>query len=322
MEYPYLILQNVATAGARRIAVFNKRGSRVGQIRLDTLTPPTTAARLYRFGALSDAHVVYDTAPEDLTRALTYLSSVEGAEFVCICGDLTDDGSETELAQYKAIVDASAADMPVYAIAGNHEDYANTSQAYLQSYTGQPLYYSFEHGGDLFVMMGVLGGDENSLFEAGELDWLEDVLNQSAERRRVFVFQHILAAETSGDVLGIYPYLKLDASADSVRFKSILSAHPNVIWFHGHTHMRFGQQVYGATANIDTALGCRSVHIPSIAVPRDVNDAGDGYKTIYAESYGYIVDVYEDGIHLRGRDFAGEEYLPLASYWIETKEGT
>lgn len=318
MEYPYLIPESVATAGARRIAVFNKRGNRVGQIRLDTLTPPTTAKRLYRFGALSDAHVVYDTAAEDLARALTYLSSTEGAAFTCICGDLTDDGTEAELAQYKAIVDANAADMPVYAIAGNHEDYANTSYAHLQTYTGQPLYYAFEYGGDLFAMLGVLGGNESSLFAAGELDWLEELLGRNADKRRVFVFQHILATETSGDVLGIYPYLKLDASDDSVRFKSILSAHPNAVWFHGHSHMRFGQQIYGDAANIDTALGCRSVHIPSVAVPRDVDAAGTGYTTIYSDSQGYVVDVYEDGIHLRGRDFAAETFLPIASYWLAT----
>ena len=39
---------------------------------------------------------------------------------------------------------------------------------------------------------------------------------------------------------------------------------------------------------------------------------------IYADSEGYVVDVYKDGIHLRGRDFVKGEFLPIASYWLDT----
>ena len=42
-------------------------------------------------------------------------------------------------------------------------------------------------------------------------------------------------------------------------------------------------------------------------------------KEIYSASEGYVVDVYKDGIHLRGRDFVKGEYLPIASYWLDTK---
>ena len=316
MEYTHFIPENVAPSGFRRIGVYDAKGHRVGYIKLDTLTPPEKGKKLYSFGALSDVHVVYDTAADDFKRALSYLNSTEDVAFTCICGDLTDDGSAEELAQYKAIVDSHSPDTPVYAIAGNHEGYANISSSYLQEYTGHPLYYSFEHEGDLFVMLGVTGGDETKVFTTDELDWLETTLNANTSRNRIFVFQHILATETCGDALDVYPYLKLDSSAVSVRFKNILRAHPNVIWFHGHSHMKFYLQQYADTANYDKALGCHSVHIPSISVPRDA--VGTDMTTIYADSEGYVVDVYEDGIHLRGRDFARGEFIPLASYWIET----
>ena len=35
-------------------------------------------------------------------------------------------------------------------------------------------------------------------------------------------------------------------------------------------------------------------------------------------SEGYLVDVYENGILLRGRDFAKGEWMPIATYWIDT----
>jgi len=317
MAYTDFIQQNIALPETRRIAIYNAQGNRVGQIPLGSLTPPNPAKKLYSFGALSDVHVVYDTAAEDFKRALSYLNDAEDVAFTCICGDLTDNGTTTQLAQYKAIVDSHSPDTPVYAVAGNHEQWASTSSGHLQDYTGKPLYYTFEHRGDLFVMLGVVSGNEGSLFASGELDWLETTLNENAERKRVFVFQHVLAAETSGDVLGIYPYTKLRTNAESVRFKTILRAHPNAIWFHGHSHMKFYLQKYGDIANYDHVLGCHSIHIPSLAVPRDISASG-GYTTVHADSEGYVVDVYPDGIHLRGRDFVKGEFLPIASYWLDT----
>jgi hypothetical protein len=76
-------------------------------------------------------------------------------------------------------------------------------------------------------------------------------------------------------------------------------------------------------ANIDHIFGGWSIHIPSLAVPRDGDPSGaSSRKEVYADSEGYVVDVYENGIHLRGRDFAYNDYegrfLPIASYWLDT----
>ena len=66
------ISQNVAPLGVRRIGVYNANGLRVGQIPLGTLTPPNPAEKLYSFEAVSDVHIVYDTAESDFDKALTY----------------------------------------------------------------------------------------------------------------------------------------------------------------------------------------------------------------------------------------------------------
>ena len=72
-------------------------------------------------------------------------------------------------------------------------------------------------------------------------------------------------------------------------------------------------------ANIDNIFGCWSVHVPSITVPRGPASPTDPTRVeLYAESEGYVVDVYENGIHLRGRDFIKGEFLPIASYWLQT----
>lgn len=115
----------------------------------------------------------------------------------------------------------------------------------------------------------------------------------------------------------MYPYTKLSGTEGSV-FKSLLKHYKNVVFFHGHSHMKFSMQEYGMTANYDKAFGIHSVHIPSLAVPRDDVDGDWVYDTLYSESEGYVVDVYENGIHLRGRDFVKGEFLPIASYWLDT----
>lgn len=41
-------------------------------------------------------------------------------------------------------------------------------------------------------------------------------------------------------------------------------------------------------------------------------------EELNAESEGYVVDVYEKYIVLRGRDFVKGEFLPIATYCLDT----
>ena len=92
----------------------------------------------------------------------------------------------------------------------------------------------------------------------------------------------------------------------------------NVVWLHGHSHLMYQLQSIDDHANIDTSVGYRSVHIPACSIPRTANSGETGCVEMTNESQGYVVDVYPNGIHLRGRDFAKGEFLPIASYWMDT----
>lgn len=316
-QYEALIPQNVALPNTRRIGIYNSNGNRVGQIPLDTLTPPAIAQKQYSFGALSDVHIVYSTATDDFKKALTYLNDSEDVALTCICGDLTDQGTSEQLAQYKAIVDSHSADTPVYAIAGNHESYDGTpvTTSKIQPYTGQPLYYSFTYGNDVFIMCGCYTATSGNIFTTEELQWLYETL-EANRNKRCFVFQHIFPWGDSGNANGAYAYGDLFAGTQGDVFKSMMRHYKNTVFFHGHSHMKFYLQEKDEKANYSEAFGYRSVHIPSLAVPRDV--VGSSLSDIYADSEGYVVDVYGNGIHLRGRDFVKGEFLPIASYWLDT----
>lgn len=314
-QYEGLIPENVVLPKTRRIGIYNSRGNRVGFIPPGSLAIPITGEKKYAFGALSDVHIVYDTAADDFRKALTYLNDSEDVAFTCICGDLTNDGSEDELAQYKSVVDSHSPDTPVYAISGNHEAAnASVTSAMIQPYTGQPLYYSFEYKNDVYVMCGLYAWSNSYLFADGELQWLYELLEEK-RNKRCFVFFHVFPWGDSGNPCGYYTTDLFSGTQGNV-FQSLLRHYKNTVLFHGHSHTKFYLQEVDEKANYSDALGYRSVHIPSLAVPRDI--VSGSLSGIYADSEGYVVDVYENGIHLRGRDFVKGEFLPIASYWIDT----
>lgn len=318
--YKTLIPQNVAPLSVRRIGIYDSNGNRVGQIPLGSLTPPNVGKRLYSFGALSDVHLPYTTGEADFESALNYFNNETDVDMICIAGDLSDVGTDERLSRFKEMVDTYSPNTPVYVSAGNHDAYdANNSlrldtvvSASMQTWTGNPLYYSIEHGNDVFIFVGVCQGT----FSKAELQWLYETL-ETHRNKRCFLFQHIFAFEGCGNVFGLYKVDFTNNTMFSV-FKSLLRHYHNIIWFHGHSHTMFHGQEFGDMANLDTVFGCHSVHIPSIAIPRTDSDGDFEFQIQYQDSEGYVVDVYENGIHLRGRDFVKGEFLPIASYWLDT----
>lgn len=323
-SYSTFIKENKAPLLATKIGVYNQFDERVGTINLQESLKSYSSDKLYSFSALSDVHVglnennkeYYLTSSEDFKRALTYLNKKENVDFNCICGDLTVYASETELSYYKSIVTEYSNDTPVYVAAGNHEEYKAYTSEFLEDYTGNPLYYYFEKGDDVFIMMGIISSFEDRTFEEGELQWLYEVLEKN-RNKRCFIFQHVLTQEGSGDALKLHTGSTLGSKPTSIAFKNLLKHYTNTVYFHGHSHMQFALQQYSDIANYDNLLGSHSVHIPSLSVPRGVDENGKRVS-IFEDSEGYVVDVYENGIMLRGRDFVNEKFLPVAQYYLDT----
>ena len=184
--YEKFIPQNVAPYNASKIAVY-KDGIKKGGFRLQNLRQPRLGDKLYGFGALSDIHISYNTAQLDFQNALTYLNEIEKVDFICVCGDLGAKGIESELSMYKECVDAYSPNTMVYAIAGNHESYAEdwsqngeeVVRSLMETYTGFPLYYSFTKGNDVFIMLGVC--NDLADFGTGGLQWLYETLEENRE---------------------------------------------------------------------------------------------------------------------------------------------
>lgn len=334
-QYKHFIKENVAPKGAKKIGVYDSNGNMVCDIPLGRLKQPDKEKR-YSFCALSDVHLTktYSTAYDDFQRALTYAE--KNCDFTCICGDLTSAGSDREMTTYKNIVDTYASTKPVYAILGNHETiYGYRTDEEIKQYTGHGLYYSFTKDDDVFIMIGHYGKDHSKgngdwrsyeFVSEKELQFLYETL-EANRNKRCFIFSHVLPHEHEvGNAKKLYKKPLLFYTEDNgigQAFISLLRHYKNTVFFHGHSHIRFWLQELDEMANYSDKYGYRSVHIPSISVPKDLSADGKELKEKSDESEGYIVDVYDDCIVLNGRDFIDNDkdghWLPIATYKIDTR---
>lgn len=323
------IKQNIAPYKAKRIGIYNSYNRRVGVFGLQSLAAPDMGEKLYSFMAISDSHIIGVASNDgdiDLARALDYAENNNDIAFTCHCGDVVDSGTPYRLGEFKSL--KAKYKKPIRAIAGNHEEITangNIELAYnsLTEYYGDPLYYSFTHGNDVFIMLGESGYTSGPVFADGELQFLYDTL-EANRNKRCFVFMHIFnyTSGDSGTLCGKYDsdvYLAGDSTyrkKEKECFINLLTHYKNTVWFHGHSHARLEMQEADRAANYSEAIGYRSVHLPSITKPKDLIDGS--VVTMNELSQGYIIDVYDNTIVLRGRDFVNDSWIPIAQYCIDT----
>lgn len=324
--YADFIKQNVAVENANKIKILDRLGKSVGTINLGGLARPNMGNKLYSFGAISDVHINMSTSESDLTRAITFFKSI-GTAFVCCAGDLTNSGTLEQLTTYKGLIDSS-----VHNVTGNHDWWGHlqssgtpiTAENY-EALMGEPLYYSFTQGNDVYIMFGMASANtydtNGGIFTDEQLQWLYETL-EANRNKRCFLFQHIFPSNSTkccGNAYNLYGIEPMWGGTDGIVFESLLRHYKNVILFHGHSHIIYELQtkVEEYPANYDKYFGIHSIHLPSVTQPRIMSGDGTAEKQS-AGSQGCVVDVYANHIILRGRDFEAEKFLPIATYCLDT----
>lgn len=324
-EYTHFIPQNVAPYNAKKIGVYNAKGNRICGVSLGKLTPPAETKR-YSFGIISDTHlqpVSSALASNRLETAMSWFKA-QGAVFVCNSGDITNHGfrngdGSTDLLQfadYKRIRDLHP-DLPIYASCGNHDSYfapITENLTELQTYTGHGLYFSVSYESDLFIFIGQPSGYVP--MNEQELAWLENLLTENADKR-CFIFIHPYFGDDSGDPLEAYGSVLLpQTSSITQRLKTALSKHGKSVIFHGHSHFKQSMQELDKDTNYTNKNGFHSVHVPSLCTPAYVNASGSREQST-TESYGYLADVFNTCIVLRGWDFINSQWIPIGTFKID-----
>ena len=336
--YDSFIKNNVAPTDAAAIVCYDKLGNVVFNKPLGSFKP-NYGTKLYSFGVLSDVHNQSAQTTEnmaDLQNALTIFNQDENIKFVCICGDISENGTEEEFQIFKNIVDTYSPDTIIYTTTGNHDcTQSGINDTVWESYVGNKKTFSFNYNingtSDIYFFLGMniwSLGESGVPYLTSDIEKLESVLKKY-KNNRVFIFTHLFFPTMSGNLKNIYPSGNWLGGEQLNKLQELCDTYKNAIWFSGHSHWMWYLQQYQDNANIDRKLtetndpnSSWTVHIPSCASPID----SDGVSTrvsIPTASEGAIVDVYEEYIVVKGVSFKKEtdsnyttKYLPIAHYLL------
>lgn len=238
--------------------------------------------------------------------------AAENIDALLIAGDVTENG---KVAEYRVILDDLSLIDTVdnYIIAtGNHDVRLRLhSQAVKTFYEflgelnsniepSDEFYYSYDVNGYTFIVLGTTKSTfEEAHISDEELSWLDSELSAAtANGKPAFVvvhqplaYSHNLPAAWGSPIESAG---SIGAQSDEVR--AIMDKHSNVFLISGHLHSGFSEYSFEDIGNI------HSVNLPSVSVE---NSGG------YEESgIGFMLEVYEDSVVFRARDFAKGKYLP------------
>ena len=281
--------------------------------------------KLYSIGLLSDIHIDVtndqSNSVSDFQNALSRFKA-ENVTAICCTGDTVVDGTQAEVEKFIEVKNSTT--IPMYIARGNH-DCRSYSLANWNLVEPNGVYFEKEVGGDIYLFMGLNAENyTDNIFTTAQLDWLEQRL-EYYKNRRVFLFEHVFI-EPVGNVHNLYPYSSMGNTEGqpAKRFRDLMKKYRNIILFTGHSHLEFILQRLGDNANCSerTSILCHRVHIPSCAQPRANDESTEDIKANtyakYGSSEGYVMDVYQNYIILKGINFVDNKYLPLAQYRINT----
>ena len=250
------------------------------------------------------------------------LKDVDAAETnqdaLVIVGDITEnslpqewDGIKKNLLKYDFGDDLILASGNHDIRLRNYEESVKVITGCMNDVTGsdiESIVYSKEINGYKFIVMG---SDREEMEEAyisiEQLEWVDKELKDATKLGKpVFVFLHQPLRNTHGlpgtwgD--GSNPNAGHVGKQSDLIFET-LNKYDNVILVTGHLHTGFGENNYEKIGNI------HGVNVPGAGKN---NKDGD-----YCEfSTGYSVEVYDNEIIFRARDYAKGEYLPEYDIYI------
>lgn len=151
------------------------------------LLPLNLFSQTFKFAQVTDTHVGGATGADDLRRTVLDLNQQQGIDFVILSGDVTEFGSDEELALAKQILDSL--NLPLYVIPGNHD--SNWSESGANSFRkvfGAETFF-FEHNGVQFI--GTTSGP-NMRMSPGQvprenLVWMDSIFKANPDQDKPLI---------------------------------------------------------------------------------------------------------------------------------------
>lgn len=285
----------------------------------DTLKAPASSLR-YRFQVISDMHIISgEDRPQHVSHLKAALLDIQKLSpdsiGIFTVGDNTDRGKEENYICLRETVDSVMDENspPIYYALGNHDlVYGGGSYeeqvALFKQYTGMPsAYYSVDLAGTKFIVLGSESLVGEGTIGEKQLDWLRQELAAAGKNQPVFLFLHQPLIDTvSGSLYSQDPETQTWYGIDTGDIlRAILKEYPNAVLFTGHTHWTLESRqpiLFGGGADASFVNTAAVGYLWD-----DNNDSAPG-------SEGYFIEVYDDYILLRGREFVDGKWCAAAQF--------
>lgn len=178
-----------------------------------------------------------------------------------------------------------------------------------KNHTIDKLWYSRDINGYKFIVLGATKTMfEESYLSDEELNWLDgELADGTKDGNPVFVICHQPIQYTHGlpETWGSPLPRAGSVGAQSAQLTAIMAKYKNVFYLTGHLHTGFGEYTF------EELDGIHLINTPSIGM-----NNGNGLSN---PGSGFMIEVYENEVLFRARDFAQGKYLPDydATYTIE-----
>ncbi len=251
------------------------------------------------FSAVSDIHVETNN-PKSYKAFYDILEGVKAGEnhdALVFLGDNVMNGQLLEnLFFYLGVRSVMPAENN-FVVMGNHDigngqgDYDEFRSSFIANnnfFLGnglqKPYYYKVVNGCYLIFIAPEALTVDTCIMSEEQLSWVEDILNKAkTEDAPVFVFDH-------------HPLYSLEG-VESDALAKLLSSYDKLLYIHGHIHEKLTEDSFRQEGDVNT-----------INLPRS-SEVVD-----YEPGDGIVVEVYEDEILVRGRNFITGEWLEELEY--------
>ena len=252
------------------------------------------------FTVLSDIHIEGNNFQtfKEFSEILKEVKNSEDNDTLVFLGDNTMNGQHIESFFFFNALRLSKPAKNLIIAPGNH-DYGNGTGGYDEMYDRFNKYINYAGckteannyykviDGYYFVVLTTESDSVNGIdISDAQLEWLTSVLNEaSKEDKPVFVFSH-------------HPVNYIE-DAPSDRLSNVLDDYEKVLFFCGHTHAALSE------------YSVREVNgVMSINLPKSTEHATEGYEP----GIGAVVEVYENEVLLRFRDFDDGKWVEGYEY--------
>lgn len=254
------------------------------------------------FAAVSDTHVETNN-PEAYKAFYNLLEGVKAGKDIdatVFLGDNVMNGQVLEdLFFYLGVRGVKPSDN-IFVALGNHDigngegDYNKLNTKflfnngfYLKNKLDKPYYYRVVNGCYMIFLASEELTVDTCIMSEEQLSWLQGVLDEAAENKApAFVFNH-------------HPLYYLEG-VESDSLAKLIAEYKNVLYINGHIHDELGED------NFINENGVNTISLPRATEVVD-----------YEPGDGIVVEVYENEILVRGRNFVTGEFIEGIEYSYE-----